>query len=127
MIINATDNNIIIESKTITGNIIINQTLDNCKVEIEECIFKDFQRTNEHIIFSAKQGINHVDILELSKCVYNNKVFIRGLKRRNDMVFISVEPETKSKIYRYSLIIASLNGEELILEYTDPNIFHSKW
>lgn len=127
MIINATDNNIIIESKTITGNIIINQTLDNCKVVIEECVIKDFQRINEHIIFTAKQGINHVDILELSKCVYNNKVFIRGLKRRNDMVFIGVEPETKSKIYRYSLIITTLNGEELNLEYTDPNIFHSKW
>lgn len=127
MIINATDNNIIIESKTITGNIIINQTLDNCKVVIEECVIKDFQRTDEYIIFTAKQGINHVDILELSKCVYNNKVYIRGLKSRNDMVFIGVEPETKSKIYRYSLIINSLNGEEINLEYTDPNIFHTKW
>lgn len=127
MIINATDNNIIIESKTITGNIIINQTLDNCKVVIEEWIIKDGCKTNEHIIFTAKQGINHVDILELEKCVYNNKVFIRGLKRRKDMVFIRVEPETKSKIYMYSLIITTLNGEELNLEYTDPNIFHSKW
>lgn len=124
MIINATEKNIIIESNEILGNIVINNTLAECNVEIIEIIINTshgFSETEENVIFTVKQGINYIDIFELEKSIISKKIFlVNGVCEPN--ICIPIKSKTKSKKYSYMLTIQLLNGKTPSLEYIDPNI-----
>lgn len=129
MRINATDNHIIITSKTMVGSIFVGQPLDNCKIEIEEYFFVDgdeFSRSGERIIFTAKQGINLIDNFEFKKCDRRNIICV--IRASKDCTFINLENSSTSETENiYKLIITTLNGKDLNLECYSSDIREVKW